>query len=94
MKKQASTVTKLLTRDHHRIINNFLALKRDYENVTRDHDHLRASLIKQDLTVASEACILEAAFGVDKAESQLKMYDCLIPFISEEQNYRSQIGIR
>lgn len=64
------------------MINHYIKLTDRNRALEEENQELKARLVEQDLTVASEACCVQAAFILDYSFTRLKTYNCLIPAVT------------
>ena len=89
MKDQAGTVTKVLSKEHHRIINQYFALRKDNEDKTEQIKDLELKLKQAEMSYAMKAPTMEFSYAIHE-KSKIKLYDSLVPKI---RSHAYEVGI-
>ena len=82
VKAQASVLTRLLSKEHYKMIEQFLIFKNDTQLRLDQADIFEDRLADASLLYAQKAPAMEAAYALQQ-NSALKMYDCLVAKIRD-----------
>ena len=73
---------KMLSREHHAIIQQFVSFKERTEARLEQTDHLEKKFYAAEKAYAQQAPCFEASFAMHHA-SALRLYNCLVPKVKE-----------
>lgn len=87
LKVQAESITKLLTKTHHNILQGFIQFKARNDKLIRERETMYACWLYSERALALKTPVREAEFALDD-QSALRMYDCLLPLLKEHRRLR------
>ena len=87
VKEQSNNLTRIVTNEHHRMLNNFLAFRADLLKIRADNENYRRFLAMLEILEALRMPALEGSHAMDKHKSGLLLFDSIVPQISEYRHY-------
>ena len=87
IREQTAAVTKLLTRQHHQLVDQFLAFKERTEHKLAWADSLQVDMAKLEVMIALKTPCMEAEHVLDDRNA-FNFFDCLIPKIKEHRRFK------
>ena len=78
---QTDAISKHITKEHHRIVERFMAFKDRTDERLEHADRIEKEMCKLEKIRAIEAPTKEALYALDET-NPLSLYDCLIPEIT------------
>lgn len=80
-------MTKLLTKQHHKLIQQFIDFKNRSEAKLKKADKLISHLGYLEQCFALKTPVMEAEYALDERTS-LGLYDCLVPMLKEHRRFK------
>ena len=87
IKSKVSVIQRLLSKEHHQFISQFLEFKTEMQPKLEEMRYLRERFVDTEVAYATLSPAMEATYGLGSS-SVLRLFDCLIPRICEAAKYR------
>ena len=84
LEKKLKPVSAMLTRNHHKIVRQFLAYKERTEQKLLDLDESKSKMIDAEIALAQRNPLYEAEYKLDE-DNPLKLFDCFVPSLEEHR---------
>ena len=87
IREKTQEVTKLLTRQHHSFLNQFLAFKDRTDSKLAWADRMVTDVSHLETMIAMKTPVMEAEHILEE-KNKFKFYDCLIPMLKEHRRFK------
>ena len=87
LREQTKHVTKLLSRQHHHVVDQFIEFKQRTDDQLAQKDGLKQWIAYLEEVVALKTPVMEAEYALDE-RTTLSLYDCLIPQLKEHRRFK------
>lgn len=89
IREQTQVVTQMLSKQHHRVIEQFIEFKDRTEAKLNRAINLEKTIAHLERLVALKTPVMEAEYAIDE-RSALSLYDCLVPALKEHRRFKVQ----
>ena len=80
IKQQTLKVAKMLTKEHHKIIEQFFQLKKQISLDVGTVEQIKQDYVEAMIALACKFPVMEAAYAMSQ-DSALSLFDCLVPIL-------------
>ena len=86
LKERGDQLVKLLTRTHHKVLQDFLVFKERNDKLIDERETLLTRWVECEKALALRTPVREAEYALDDW-TPFRLYDCLLPMIKEKRRF-------